>query len=227
MASKDLERMYLKGFLASFPHLQLVAEGEAPDFMLRDTEGSIGLEVVLVFRDSSRKGSPAKGLENRRQASLRDLSKRYYELGGKPLSVSALMSRPTLGDLDRLANTLRRLRPTTPWRQRRIRLDQLGATFYLTALPKAAGQYRQWRCASSSVGWVRRAAEDLLSATVAQKARKLATYRKAADRIALLLVADALGTSGMLRATPDVRIPKQGFDAIYFYRHPKTAVQLA
>ena len=37
VASKRLERLYLEEFLRSFPHFIVVAEREAPDFVLRDT----------------------------------------------------------------------------------------------------------------------------------------------------------------------------------------------
>jgi len=67
----------------------------------------------------------------------------------------------------------------------------------------------------------------LLSAAITKKAAKLSIYRKTADRIALLIVADATGTSGMLRPSGDMRVPKQGLEAIDFYRHPEAAVQLA
>jgi len=227
MASKQLERLYLEGFLKSFPHFEVVADCEAPDFILRDVVGPIGFEVVRVFRDTSRAGSKTKELENRRQATLRDLSQRYYDTGGKPLMVTALASGASLGDLDRLASRLQRRRPSRLWRQRQVRLDRSGATLYVTALPREAGQYQRWQCTSNSVGWVRQAADDLLSAAIAKKAAKLSIYRKAADRIALLIVADATRTSGMLRPSADMRVPRQGFEAIYFYRYPEAAVQVA
>jgi hypothetical protein len=226
MASKQLERVYLDGFLKSFPHLHVIADCEAPDFILRDAAGPIGLEVVQTFRDSSRAGSKTKEIESRRQATISDLSQRYYDSGGKPILVTALMSGASLGDLDRLANTLQRWRPSKLWLQRRLRLSRTGATLYVTALPREAGRYQRWRCASNSAGWVRQA-DDLVSAAIAKKAAKLSVYRKAVDRIALLVVADATRTSGMLRPSGDLRVPNQGFEAIYFYRHPEAAVQLA
>jgi hypothetical protein len=39
MASKQIERLYLEGFLRSFPHFDVVADCEAPDFILRDATG--------------------------------------------------------------------------------------------------------------------------------------------------------------------------------------------
>ena len=111
--------------------------------------------------------------------------------------------------------------------QRRVQIDQLDATFYVTALPVEAGRYRHWRCSSDSVGWSRQATDDLFSATIAKKAAKLATYREAMDRIALLIVADATRASGMLRASKNSRVSNGGFEAIYFYPHPDAAVQLA
>jgi hypothetical protein len=91
-----------------------------------------------------------------------------------------------------------------------IKLDRADASLYLTAMPREAGRYQRWRCASNSVGWVRPTADELFSAAIDRKAAKLSTYRRTADRIALLIVADATGTAGMLRTSVELQVPKQG-----------------
>jgi len=46
MASKLLERIFMEGFLKHIPQdFQVVAEREAPDFLLSDARGSLGLRL--------------------------------------------------------------------------------------------------------------------------------------------------------------------------------------
>jgi hypothetical protein len=228
MASKQRERFYVDGFLRAFPQFEVVDEREAPDFILRDEVGLVGLEVVQIFKDSSPTGSPAKKIEGRRQAVLMDLAKKYYAGGGGPLMVTALMPGASLGDLDRLARRLRQRRSLRPWTQTQLTICREGTRLYVTALPDEAGQYRLWRCASSAVGWVRPSCEALVAAAVAAKAAKLPSYRSAAGRVALLLVADSTRASGMVTwSHRDVVAASHGFDAVYFYRHPMAAIQVA
>lgn len=86
---------------------------------------------------------------------------------------------------------------------------------------RRGGPVSPLRCASSAVGWVRPSCEALVAAAIAAKAAKLPSYRRAASRVALLLVADSTRASGMLNwSDRDVVASPQGFDAVYFYRHP-------
>jgi hypothetical protein len=230
MSSKQLERIYVGGFLRSFPEFQVVGDDdrESPDFILRDQIGPIGLEVVRIFRDPSPRGSSAKRTESCRQRVLDDLAEHYYAAGGRPLMVTALMPGTALGDLDELASRLRRRRPAIVGKQIRISVGRVDAALYLMALPPEAGAYRRWQCASNQIGWVRRACEPLIRSAIAAKARKLAAYRTATGRVALLVVADATRRSGMIDWPPSsCRFAREGFDAVYFYRHPEAAKLLA
>lgn len=228
MASKPLERCYVDGFLMAFPQFDVVEECEAPDFILRDEGGLFGLEVVQIFKDSSPAGSPAKKIESHRQAALEELAQKYYASGGKPLTVTALMPTPSLGDLDRLARRLRQKRSCRPWTQTQLPIGREGTRLYLTALPDEAGSYRLWRCASSAAGWVRPLCEASVASAIDAKARKLTSYRRAASRVALLLVADSTRGSGMVDwFHRDVAAAARGFDAVYFYRYPMAVIQVA
>jgi len=227
MASKKLERHYLDGFLKMVPRFELIAEREAPDFMLRDEMGSVGLELVQVFRDAASGGSLAKATESRRGQCLVDLADRYYATGGRPLLVRAVMPSCSLGAPDRLVERIRRRRPIEPWANDEFTVAREGARLYLTSLPKEAGPYRLWQCVSNAVGWTRRDCADLLASTIRRKATRLHAYRSSVGRVALLLVADATRSSGMLHWSGDEAAPSaEGFDAVYFYRHPIEAIRL-
>jgi hypothetical protein len=210
------------------PRFELVAEREAPDFILRDEKGLFGLELVRVFRDVRDGGSPSKTMESRRQSALGRLATLYYATGGKPLLVTALMRGYCLGDLNRLARRLQRRRSPEPWTVSQLAVSKQDIKLYLTSLPDEAGPYGHWRCASSAVGCVRPYCTDVLSRAIEAKASKLPSYRSAVSRVGLLLVADSTSTSGMLRWSPaDAHPSHEGFDAIYFYRHPVEAIQLS
>lgn len=228
MASKQLERVYVEGFLNAFPMFELVKEHEAPDFVMRDANGLIGMELVQVFVDAASGGSTTKKRESMRQRTLTELACRYYAIGGRPLKVTATTPTSTLGDLDSLARRLVAQGPARPWTTKRMRLGSDGTVLHLTSLPASAGQYQNWSCASNAVGWVKQSCEDSLLSAILAKAAKLPSYRRAVDRVALLLVADSTQASGMISLSRnDVGSVVEGFDAVYFYRHPIGAVQLS
>jgi len=212
MASKVLEQIYLHGFVEKHPQFHIVDESEtreSPDFLLRDATGVIGLEVTQVFRNDSDAGSPAKAAESRRQAYLGRLAFEYYSAHGRPLHVQAhLPDRPDT-ELSLVVENLHAMRPAEPWGRSRFSVGH-DTVFHLTALPDEAGSYSKWICINNSVGWVGRLHSDLLASRIREKAPKLPTYRKAADRVALLLVADRTSESGMpLSANMDETLTRQ------------------
>lgn len=228
MASKILERMYLDGFLKTFSQFEVVDEREAPDFVLRDPTGSIGFELVQLFRDSTKGGSRAKAIESRRQRFLVDLARQYYAAGGRPVLVKACLPDSPIGELDRLIERIQLVRRAEPWAVGQFSIGQQRATFYLTSLPEEAGSYRRWLCINNNLGWVGTAGARLIAAAIREKSTKLPTYRAAVGRVALLLVADGTRRSGMLRWSRRELSPSaHGFDAVYLYRHPNEAIQLA
>lgn len=226
MASKELERFFVDGFLKSFPEFQFVTEREAPDFILQDTAGLIGLEVVQLFRDPSGSGSATKKIEARRQRVLADLATRYYADGGRPISVTALMQEASLGDLKRLSTILRSTRPDQAWAQVEVPIEEANAKLYVRALPDQAVGYSQWQCSTNSVGWVRPACRELVEPVVAGKAAKLASYRKAVERVALLLVVDSTRSSGMVEWPDGLRLDRKGFEAVYLFPYPDSPIRV-
>jgi len=121
MASKELERMFLDGWLKDHPELTFVRNSERPDFIVQDDVGELGVEVRQVFRDKGRKGSPKRIKESSRGKFLRKLASAYYTAGGRPISLSSLMSIvPSNEAIDRIVAKLRAERPAELWEQERI-----------------------------------------------------------------------------------------------------------
>lgn len=228
MASKVQERIFVEGFLQRCPDaLSLIAERESPDFLMRDHRGEFGLEVAQAFRSNGVAGSPAKAAESRRVKYLRGLASAYYQAGGMPLLVKAILPDQPDFVLATLIEKLKVERTDKPW-ERTSFVFSPSAEFYLTALPAEAGEYKRWLCINNSVGWVGRLHADLLTPRIREKAAKINYYRQAANRVALLLVVDRTCESGMLQWRADEPPPHTvGFEMVYLYIHPFEVFRLA
>lgn len=227
-AKRDRERVYVHSFLGHCPDYGLAGDSddqEAPDFILRDADGLLGLEVTQVFRSHGKRGSPERQGESKRAKLLAELAEAYYAAGGLPAKVD-LLGRARSATIESVVELLREARPQEDWASVRVAASE--STYWITALPKAAGEYRNWRVVDDHVGWVRPVTGIDLEARIREKSKGVEAYKAATGRAALLLVMDRTLTSGML--APDasaLRVESFGFDAIFLLEYPAKVHRIA
>ncbi len=228
MASKNAERLYLEHFLKEYPCFTIEDASksrEAPDFILRDSEGLIGFEVTQIFRDTSPAGSPSRAAEARRMKFLRKIADLYYPSGLPILVKAAIPDRPD-EDPSTVADALRATRPAVLWQTETVSFP--GDSKYLvTALPAELGSYKRWQCLNNHIGWVGRLERKTIVDCIQEKSKKLTEYKRAAERIALLLVVDRTVKSGMINPPgPESTFNSEGFSAVYLQIYPNKAARL-
>jgi hypothetical protein len=188
----------------------------------------------MLFKDESQAGSPKKKQEQERRRFLLRIADEYYRQGGLPAYVKAIFPRQFVPDdswIEKLAKRFRMARPTSASIDKPLKID-LGnntiCTFFVEALPEDAGEYRQWICASNSVGWVRAITGECLTEKITEKAKKLPAYQKAAEQIMLLLVTERIQASGMLDYSPGpTLLPSQGFSEVHLLINPLKSCRIA
>lgn len=238
-SNKDLrkklrERFFLERFCAAARQpLQIVAERETPDFILRDACGEHGVELAELFKDRRPAGangklaSPGREGESRRTDYLRQVSGEYYRQGGRPLSVQALFIQGV--EFPSPQEVVRQLlvhRPSEEMGRCRIEVEE-AATFFLCALPQEYADYAHWTPVNNHGGWRSRNRLEDLQEVIRQKSSKLARCREVRKRVALLIHADGTRGSGMVTWRADFApIDPCGFDEVLLYLHPGAAWRL-
>ena len=231
---KDRERFFLEQFCQTAGRpLHIVAEPEPPDFILRDQAGEFVVELAELFKDrrmgaNGRPSSPGRQLEVRRSSFLRGIAAEYYRRGGRPLRVAASLPRSFAfpGPREVVEQLLAR-RPDRTWARCRLQIEP-AATFDLVALPEEFAGYSNWD-PGNTLGWRRLSRlDDAQEVVRAKAAEKLAAYRMMRSRVALLLYADGIRSSGRITWTPDFApIEPCGFDEVLLYLHPSEAWRLS
>ncbi len=221
MVSKVQERIFAETaakLLAT--DWRLVDVPEPPDFEVWCDGQRFGLEIRQVFADQEAYyGSPRKRQEasNRRIVAL--LARRYYELGGPPVSVKFLggLSRD---DVDDLAKQIFRSAPRYPGSS--ITFEAVGVKVFVTPLSANFDAYSRWLLVKDRVGWLRSISSVELQHAVDRKAANLGLYKQKYQSTDLLLVADRTFNSGRLDAFDNLTVENPGFRAIYFMSYPES-----
>jgi len=232
MASKVAERIYLDGFLRSTGwDVESVAETERPDFIVTVNGRRLGVEIRRVFKDGGRRGSMSHRAERERARFLRRAAETYYALDGASINVKVL-SRGAWhhGDPAAFATRLLKATPGHAWEESKIGASHSAADpeAFVTRLPLAAGRHVRWMVIGDSVGWVRSIRWTDIEGIVREKADCLEAYRGRANEVILVLVADRLTESGMLRyVDPAVTGGRHGFTAVYWYEHMGRTIHVA
>lgn len=232
------ERFFLEQcFAAAGLPLEVLAERETPDFLLRDGRGEVGIELAQVFNDRKQvradgtRASPGKAIEKQRDGYLAAIATAYYARGGLPIRVSAFLpsrrdftaNRDVL-DLPPGGDVVGRLlseRPSRAWERSRIVIEH-GVKFDVLALPDEFPKYAYWTAMDNHVGFVWQAPADEVQEVVRAKAEeKLIQCRQACSRVGLLLHADCTFGSGMILWNAELPpISPCGFDEVLLYLHP-------
>lgn len=199
---------------------QIIDIPEPLDFEVLCDGERFGLEVRQVFIDQEADyGSPRKYQEAGNRKIVARLAKRYYELGGSPVSAKFLggLSHCCIDDL---AKQMCSLAPQYPGSH--IEFATASMKVFLTPLPVTFGAYSRWILVNDSVGWLRDITPLELQHAVDKKADKLASYKQKYPSIDLLLVADRIFNSGRLAACDNLTVENPGFRTIYFMSYPES-----
>lgn len=221
--TKALERFYVEQFLLLTGRSDSIEESERPDFMLCGSAGREGLEVTYVFKDAATFGSPTKRAERVRTAFLSAAAQDYYNAGGRPLVVRVSISATPSSELRReLVSALLRSQDLPLTVATRLSDAPDGLTIWATALPDTFPLYRRWLCVNDVVGWIHTLTSRQLAACIADKARALTAYRRAADRVSLLIVADRRFNSGRLQwVETGILVDGSGYDSVHLLIYPE------
>lgn len=223
-SQKSSERVYLQRFMALAGWDATVQDSESPDFLVRFPGSSTGVEVTELLKDEEpHVGSIAKLGEKRRARWLREVADEYYSAGGQPVLVKALWADglEVLPSPDLASRFIHTRESLSDWMRAQMFISP-AESYYLTALPEAAGEYSRWSCIGDIVGWIRPVSEGELATKIRSKSAKLPAYRRKVDRMVLLIVADRLTNAGRWCLTPSFTpIDGGGFDEVHLLLHPE------
>lgn len=209
-------------------------EREAPDFLVRMEDRLVGIEVTEIFISHD----PAKAMQAQESISDRIVARacqRYYECGGRPAHVSVCFNPGA--DLrrlnrDEIAEALALVVlgfSLTPWQRSDYRPDEVSAPLldyiaFIHTLGVPSRDMAHWAVARA--GWAAPLTEQVLRDRIAEKARRLPSYRSVVPENWLLLVADRTRPSQLfdLDADLDVRSVKTPFERAFFYGYPEKHV---
>lgn len=241
-SKRNEERFFLDQFLTKTNRWEFVAAGEppAPDFLVKDARGLLGVELTSIQKDAAPGQSSAmRAAERSRERFLARAAEHYYDHGGSPIRVLAT-KLPSAG-LD-IPDLTRRLKEacalalaSSPQEYELVithndLADELPiAEFWIRTM----GMLRhptdsQWVAVKNSVGFVRTLSAEDLSNLVLGKAAKLAGYKTRVARVALLIYSHRTYSSGMIQVPPETRLSDgYGFEEVHLVLPPEQVLQLA
>jgi hypothetical protein len=230
-SKKNLETLYLERFLELKGWRCSIIARESPDFLLKGEEGTVGLEVTRLFKDTDEGGSALKEAEVRRSRFLLNLARSYYLANGRPLLLKAILQKVPADQLiPVLVARLKSERPDVTWKRAEVNVSERGrpvAKFFLTSIPDELIGYDKWLSIGDAVGWMHTATPESLTTRILEKASRLPEYKKAVDQVVLLIVADRIKNSGKIHFQSDEKLDSAGFSEVHFLSFPDETCRVA
>jgi len=229
--AKSLERAFLDEFRSVYPNFPSghVEPEESPDFLVRSTGRTTGIEVTKYTRGRRGSASPLRqGEEHRKRVA--QLAREMFEkssrarvplmvhlswFGRNPIQNSELIPQmaETIGRLV-LANV-----PTVSYKECQIESSLLDGTpldghihsIHITRLNRGRSVW-----AEVGVGFISGTVAEIQS-ILTSKEPQLMAYRSKCDHVWLLIVAESRGISTHLELTDEIRIHPfmSGFDSAF------------
>lgn len=206
----------------------------APDYLMANEAGEFGLEVTELFQDAARSdggGSAQRRARGAHAEQLTKLAEAYYAQGGLPVRLNVLLLRDddveTLAESrhDEIVSRLIGGRAASGASEVEI-TGKHGAPlarlflWSISSSDKQFARYSWWECLNDRVGWAGPLQLAVIDQAIQRKASKLASYREATHRVALLLVVNSGWQGGMCWWPEELEVLNtDGFDDVYFYIH--------
>ncbi len=221
MAAKDLgEEWEIENF-------------EAPDFIVTTSEGEFGLEVCQIFAGrQDKRGSAFKKGEAENQKRINEARRKYEAQQNVPLQVK-LLGDVCPENLNRAVEHLCAMNLSKNLLSDEEQFDVIPCPSrkrlkaFVRRLPEDYS-HGKWYRINDRIGWVG-GAFGPIDEMIQRKSEELSRYKEntGLDDIRLLIVADHLRESGMLKL-PDCReFEPRGFRGVYFLPYPEPAVALS
>gem|GEM_PF-2747522 len=239
MASKLQERIYLDWLIKNQDLVyDSIQETERPDFILEHNDLRIGIEIVNYYAGhrSKRRGSIKKRLESHRNKWVQELIEEYYKNSDIPIYVnmSVPLSYPSYRDFaNEIMPILLRSNELKVGNFEHYRIDSPKGVIKLRVyrLPTSEDfkHYSRWQCINDHIGWYDKlvANDDRITSIISEKEDKIETYIQRCDEIWLVIVADAIWTSGMARYFGEERLNMETrFKQVWFLEYPHKVYQL-
>jgi hypothetical protein len=236
MTSKHRERHLLECFLKSAGIEPLaIMEHEKPDFILSLPHGKVGIEVTELLKTTHPSAPPERAQESIADQVIEKARRLYEQRGGSPALVSVLFSPGH--DLrkvhrDELANVIavfiEKLAVNNGqrviWRPGDMDIELPDAVSFAQILGVPSKKYANW--SSPRAGWVACLTSEEIGKRISAKAVKLSEYKKSADQVWLLIVADRTRPSQMFehRGAFDPTALKHPFERAYYYSYPENLI---
>lgn len=198
---------------------------EPLDFIVHTAgDASFGLEVTEL-NDSPLKGGGSLLMEarGRQQWNLREIVRKYYERGGRPVRVNFLGD---ISDPETIADRLLREGAALGLSEVIIKTEKV--KMWVLPLPsdqKDFYRYERWQVADA--GFVREIGVEAVELAIEKKALCLNAYWKKADSVDLLLVIDRTTAAGRFTVSQTAYVATRGFRRIILLSYPLDARILA
>ena len=221
---KKRERFFVEEAARSLGKTWSLGEDrEHPDFVVAEDGQQFGLEVRDIFMGpQGRAGSAMKEKESITQRDVNALRLEYETIANIPLIIKfvGVMSAANMATV--VPALLAADLPSKPVTYHFVIDTGTGLRAHVT---KALGP--DWYSVNDRVGWVDRNLQNIIANAIETKSKELTRYQAAAGPdIRLLLVADRILNSGKLLLEERVAFDFHGFQAVYFFPYPESAVVL-
>ncbi|MBP5987967.1 MAG: hypothetical protein KA538_12360 [Azonexus sp.] len=238
---KERERFLVESFIRNASlQAEIVEAREAPDFIIRVDGKLLGLEVTELFVSDTPGGESLQARESISSQIVANAQRLYQAAHGAPVHLSmCFFPGMSLRDINRdktaqaicdfvLALDIA-VSERIDWRpedyeDQQIQLPEQIAFVHALGVPSF--DMAHW--AEARAGWVAPLEEASLQQRINEKAKRIATYRNAIPTNWLLVVADAMKPSSLIKAKSNFAANnlRSPFDRTFFYRHPDDFIEL-
>lgn len=238
---KERERFLVESFIRTAKiQAEIVEVREVPDFILRVDDQLTGVEVTELFISDTPGGNSLQAKEAISSQIVAKAQHMYQEAGGKPAHVSigfylgvslrdinrdktAQALCDFVLELDLAASEYKDWRPESFEEQQSQLPDEIA---FVHALGVPSFDMAHWSVPRA--GWVAPLREEPLQQRINEKAKRIASYQKAAGSNWLLIVAGARKPSSLIEIKSDFSSGnlKSPFDRTFFYQYPDGFIEL-
>jgi|ERR1035441_7117056 hypothetical protein len=224
--------------------------GESPDFLI-DIEGrTIGIEVTELFIRSNKskihpptKAHPLlQAIESNSSQIVSEARKIYFDAGNSPVRSQIVFSSRVTPDIDKkkgdqiaklIAEQIQSMRrqdsQVASWRSREDENEEHPLSewvIFISARRVPELRFARWFSTNNSVGMVSPLTPERLQEEIDKKAPKISAYKKRAEEIWLLIVADSTRSSQMFSVKPDFPVDSVSspFTRTFYYGYAAEGV---